>query len=84
MNVLNAVRKIRACESETAAMLVLEHLIARERVGLTPVELHRALDELLAGFMATTRGTVLDRPIRDLVEWSYQQTQAPDPLIDQS
>jgi hypothetical protein len=51
MNILNTVRRIRACETETAALLVLEHLIAENR---------------------------LDRPIRELLEWFHQRTQAPE------
>jgi hypothetical protein len=42
------------------------------------IELHKALDELLADFIAEKRGTILDRPIRDLLDWSYKRTQAPE------
>ena len=37
-------------------------------------ELHKALDELIADFMRSTKGPVLDRPIQDLMMWSFQQT----------
>ncbi len=41
------------------------------------IELHKALDELLADFITHTNEPVLDRPITDLVEWSYEQTKNP-------
>jgi hypothetical protein len=42
------------------------------------IELHQAFDELLAGFITATNEPPLNRPIKDLVEWSYKQTQEPD------
>lgn len=33
MNILSTLRKIRACESETAAQVVLEHLIAEHKAA---------------------------------------------------
>jgi hypothetical protein len=43
------------------------------------VALHQALDELLADFIRATPGPPwLQRPIEDLLRWSYRQTQAPD------
>lgn len=41
-------------------------------------ELHKAFDELLADFIWHTKGPTLDRPIHDLIKWSYQQTIEPD------
>ena len=40
-------------------------------------ELHRALDELLACFMEQCDGPVTQFPIRELLEFSYAQTQNP-------
>lgn len=48
-----------------------------ERHRQRHVQLHRALDELLADFIAHTKGPTLSRPIKDLIEWSYQQTIEP-------
>lgn len=41
------------------------------------VTLHKALDELLADWMACTRQTVTDKTVGDLMKWSYEQTQNP-------
>ena len=41
------------------------------------VELHRALDELLACFIGEMKGPVLDRPILDLVKFSQAQAVSP-------
>lgn len=42
------------------------------------IELHRALDELLADFILATKEPPLNQPIRNLLEWAYQQTIEPD------
>lgn len=42
--------------------------------------LHRYFDELLADFIGHTRGPVLSKPIRELLEWSHRQTIEPDDL----
>lgn len=42
--------------------------------------MHRYLDELLADFIAHSKETPLGKPIRDLLNWSYKQTQNPDEL----
>ena len=46
--------------------------------------LHRALDELLADFVAhgDPLSGMLSRPIADLLQWSHAQTQTPTPLPD--
>lgn len=43
-------------------------------------ELHRAFDELFADYIKHHPDTTLflDRPIRDLMEWSHRQTIQPD------
>jgi hypothetical protein len=43
------------------------------------IELHRALDELLAYYIAAKQDPYFGkRPLSDFLEWSYRQTQAPD------
>lgn len=46
------------------------------------IELHRSLDELFADFIdkGVRSGEVefTQRPIMDLIQWSYRQTQSPD------
>jgi len=44
------------------------------------IDLHAALDELLADFVEHNKGTVLRRPIIDLMEWSHRQCEEPDEL----
>ena len=45
------------------------------------VELHRALDELFADFVAHQPGSrFLERPILELIKWSHTQTIEPSPL----
>ena len=60
-------------------------IVARDdRKPLTPeehqkrhVELHRAIDELLADWLAHMPDASIDRAIIDLVQWSYKQTLSP-------
>jgi len=42
------------------------------------ITLHECFDELLADFIKSTGAAPLRRPIIDLVDWSYKQTQEPD------
>ena len=42
------------------------------------LELHKALDELLADFIDHTKEPPLGRPIKDLMEWSHKQTTDPE------
>lgn len=42
------------------------------------IMMHQTLDELLADFMLAQGGTVLDKPIKDLLTWSNKQTTQPD------
>jgi hypothetical protein len=46
------------------------------------IELHRALDELFADFINHHPGETqfLDKPLRELIEWSHAQTVEPDEL----
>lgn len=59
-------------EPDEAKELTRAEHIARHK------ELHEALDRLLADFICHTNGAVLNRPIGELMEWSYRQTQSPD------
>jgi hypothetical protein len=47
------------------------------------VELHRALDELLADYIRHNpdKDTYTQSPLIDLIEWSYKQTQDPTEII---
>jgi len=51
--------------------------VSRDKHRMRHVELHRALDELLADFARTRKGTILDRQISELLAWSYQETKSP-------
>jgi len=52
--------------------------MTKDEHKLKHVKLHEALDELLADFIDHTEGPILNRPITDLINWSYKQTQNPD------
>lgn len=61
-------------------------MVIRDEGGLTPeehkqrhVELHRALDELFADFILHHKheSRFVDRPIEELLHWSYIQTLNP-------
>ena len=41
------------------------------------IQLHKYFDELLADFIAHTKEPPLYRPIKDLMEWSFEQTKNP-------
>lgn len=41
------------------------------------IKLHESLDELLADFIQQSEGPILDLPILDLINWSFDQTQNP-------
>jgi hypothetical protein len=58
------------------------HELTEEEHRQRHVELHKALDELIADFLAHTRGTKLPSttPIRELMEWSHKQTVKPRDL----
>ena len=53
-------------------------MITEEEHKQIHVELHKALDRLLADFIGHTKEPFLDRPIKDLIDWSYKQTIKPD------
>lgn len=55
--------------------------MTREEHKTYHVELHSALDQLLADFMRHTGKPALERPISDLMVWAYQQTQNPTEII---
>lgn len=42
------------------------------------IELHQALDELVADFVNHTEKLLSTTTVMELVQWSYQQTQNPD------
>ena len=43
------------------------------------IELHKALDELLADFISHTEGSLGKTTIMELIEWSHRQTISPTP-----
>lgn len=43
------------------------------------IKLHKALDELMADFASHTRRGFTDTSVMELMQWSYKQTQDPDP-----
>lgn len=51
---------------------------AQEKHRQRHIELHRGFDELLADWIANTKEPPLNRPVKELIEWSYLQTCGPD------
>jgi len=41
------------------------------------IELHKALDELLADFITHTKKLPSETSLTELIKWSYEQTQNP-------
>ena len=56
--------------------------MSEEEHRLRHVALHNSFDELLADYMTHTKREggeqITQRPIIDLLQWSYKQTQEPD------
>lgn len=58
-------------------MAFIKKYLPEDRHISRHVQLHRALDELIADFIDKT-GKPLEIPLLELIAWSYQQTKQPD------
>ncbi len=57
-------------------MSATKHL-SKEKHRARHIELHRALDELIADFALARKGPILSLPISNLIAWSYLETRRP-------